>query len=469
MNPVVALVGRPNVGKSTLFNVLTKTRDAIVADFSGLTRDRQYGTGKLGPYPFVVIDTGGFIDQASGLDAATVEQSLQAIEEADLLLFMVAAPDGITAADQILLRAIRRSGKPVLLVINKMDGQQESQAVADFAELGLADMVCTSAAHRRGLQDLMERMWQSLGVDDLDQSPAASPQTQPPDGKTLTIIGRPNVGKSTLVNRLLHEDRMVVSDVAGTTRDSVATEMEWQGEKYTLIDTAGVRRKSKVHERVEKFSIVKTLDALAQAQIAIIMIDAREGITEQDLSLLGLALEQGRAAVLAVNKWDGLDKETRNQVRVGIDRRLTFADYLDIVFISALRGSGLGELMQAVDRAYQSATLDISTSKLTNILTEATQRHAPAAKLGRVAKLRYAHLGGLNPPCIVIHGTRTDTVAEAYKRYLANHFIKRLKIRGTPVSIELRSGDNPYKGRKNKLTARQLQKRKRLKKFTKRR
>ncbi|GJM09521.1 MAG: GTPase Der [Lysobacteraceae bacterium] len=461
--PTVALIGRPNVGKSTLFNALTRTRDALVANMPGVTRDRQYGVSRVYSRPFIVCDTGGVMSDAAGLDAMTVGQVELAIKEADLLLFMVDARDGLTVEDQRLVGRVRAANKPTLLVVNKVDGLDEDTVAADFYQLGFSPMVTIAAEHRRGLNVLFGHIEASLDWPEQEQAEELNS-----DLCRLTIVGRPNTGKSTLVNRLLGEERVLASDIPGTTRDVVRCQLSWRGREYELIDTAGVRRKSRVDDAVEKFSALKTIRALQGSHVAVVMIDGAEGITDQDLTILAMVLDSGRAAVVAVNKWDDVDRDERSSVRNEVARRLNFAPFLDVIQISALHGSGLGELMIAVDQAWKSATREMRTPELTKLLTEAVARHQPPMKQGRIPRLRYAHAGGHNPPRIVIHGNRVDTVAESYRRYLSNMFREALKIRGTPLLIEFKGGGNPYEGRKNPLTARQINKRKRLKKFVKR-
>lgn len=461
MLPVVAIVGRPNVGKSTLFNALTRTRDALVADMPGVTRDRQYGICRVGAHPCLLVDTGGLVSNAEGIDYLTAVQVRHAIEESQLVVFVVSARDGLTAEDEKIAADLRRASRQVLLVANKVDGLDSDTALADFARLGMGEPLAVAASHRRGLDSMMEAAAALL--------PEAAPEEEEPDEKDrlrLAIVGRPNVGKSTLVNRLLGEDRVMAYDMPGTTRDTIRTKLERDGQKYELIDTAGVRRRSKIHEEVEKFSTIKALQAIERAHVVVLMLDAAEGLTDQDTTLLGHILNQGRALVIAVNKWDGLDPDHRKQVKAEMDRKLTYVDWAQRVTLSALHGSGIQELINAVQRAWQSALADLSTPELTRVLQRAFEAHQPPMKQGRTAKLRYAHSGGKLPPRIIIHGSRTDTIPDAYRRYLVNRFIKHFKLKGTPVFLDFRDSDNPYKDRKNKLTRRQLDKRKRLKKFT---
>ncbi len=456
MLPVVSLVGRPNVGKSTLFNALTGTRDALVADRPGVTRDRHYGICRREEIkPFVLVDTGGLTGEDTGLAGLTEKQSLAAIDESNVIVFMVDARDGLLPHDREIAQKLRSTGKPILLGVNKTDGLNPANALAEFSVLGFAEVILLAASHRHGMHDLMEAIAPHLPSDSpLDEEKL--------EGVRVAIIGRPNVGKSTLVNRLLGEDRMIASEVAGTTRDSIAVPLERDGQKYVLIDTAGVRRKAKVEDAVEKFSVIKTLQAMENANVAVLMIDATEGVTDQDATVLGHALEAGRALVVAVNKWDGLTPYQRERCTNELDRKLDFVAYAERLFISAKHGTAIGDLMKAVMRAYRSATKDIPSSKMTEALELALQSYQPPLHNGRAPKLRYAHLGGRNPPRIIIHGNRLEHLADGYKRYLENFFRKQFKLVGTPIRIETRTGDNPFEGKKNVLTERQVKKRKRL-------
>ncbi|MFC2970777.1 ribosome biogenesis GTPase Der [Azotobacter bryophylli] len=476
MVPVIALVGRPNVGKSTLFNRLTKTRDAIVAEYAGLTRDRQYGEAKWQGRTYIVIDTGGISGDEEGIDAKMAEQSLQAIEEADAVLFMVDSRAGMTAADQMIAEHLRKRNKRSFLVANKVDTVDPDIARAEFSPLGLGDALPIAAAHGRGINAMLE---QALGIFPKDnaeegeeegeaevvaegEEPKRIPGPSEKDGIKIAIIGRPNVGKSTLVNRMLGEERVIVYDQAGTTRDSIYIPFERGEEKYTLIDTAGVRRRGKIFEAVEKFSVVKTLQAIQDANVVIFVMDAREGVVEHDLNLLGFVLETGRALVIALNKWDGMDSGQRDYVKTELERRLSFVDFADIHFISALHGTGVGHLYKSVQASFQSAITRWPTSRLTQILEDAVQEHQPPLVNGRRIKLRYAHLGGANPPLIVIHGNQVEAVPKSYSRYLENTFRRVLRLVGTPIRIEYKGGENPYEGKKNKLTERQVNKKRRL-------
>ena len=455
MPPVIALVGRPNVGKSTLFNQLTRSRDALVADFAGLTRDRKYGEGKLGDMPYIVIDTGGISGDESGIDGAMAGQSMVAIDEADVVLLMVDGREGLHPGDEALVKALRQKEKSFHLVVNKIDGVGEDVAASDFYRLGVADLHTIAASHNRGVHRLISDVLAPLPV-------AQAVDERHDHGIRIAVIGRPNVGKSTLVNRLLGEDRVVVFDQPGTTRDSIYIDYERRGQHYTLIDTAGVRRRKNVRESVEKFSIVKTLKAIADAHVTVLVMDAHEGIVEQDLHLLGQCIDAGRGLVVALNKWDGIDADERDWIKSELNRRLQFIDYADIHFISALHGTGVGHLYDSIHQAHKAATTSLSTNKLTRILEDAVASHPPPLVNGRRIKLRYAHAGGQNPPIVVIHGSQTDALPASYSRYLEKTFRRVLELHGTPIRIELRTGDNPYAGKRNKLTQRQVQRRRRL-------
>ncbi len=461
MLPVIALVGRPNVGKSTLFNRLTRSRDALVADQPGLTRDRKYGIGRLGDRPYLVVDTGGISGEADGVEALMDRQVRLAIEEADHILFLVDAREGLTGGDEQIAAELRRTGKPVTLVVNKSESLDRELAAAEFHALGLGEPVPVSAAHGRGVKPLVNEVLETL--------PPAEEVPEEEKGVQIAVVGRPNVGKSTLINRLLGEERLVAYDQPGTTRDSVQVPFEHQGKRYTLIDTAGVRRRARVSEAIEKFSVIKALQAMEQANVVLLVLDAHEGVTEQDANLAGHVLESGRALVVVVNKWDGLDPDQRERVKAELERRLPFLSFAEVRFVSALHGTGVGHLMEAVDRAWRSATADLKTAELTRVLEQAVQEHQPPLVRGRRIKLRYAHQGGRNPPVIVIHGNQTESVPAAYRRYLVNRFREAFDLWGTPVRIEFRTAENPYKGRRNKLTPRQRQKRRRLMKHVKRR
>ncbi|TEU30042.1 ribosome biogenesis GTPase Der [Alkanindiges illinoisensis] len=448
MKPVLALIGRPNVGKSTLFNQITKSRNALVADIPGLTRDRQYGDATYENKSFIVVDTGGIGESEQGIDAYMAEQSRTAIEEADIILFVVDARAGLLASDEQIARDLRALGKKVHLVANKVDGVHAEAAVSEFFKLGFGEPHHVAASHGRGVQQLLEDVLAELPEDvPIDEQEHIK-------GLRLAVIGRPNVGKSTLVNRLLGEERVVVFDMPGTTRDSIYIPYERQGRQYTLIDTAGVRRRGRVNEMIEKFSVVKTLQAIKDAHVVVVVLDAREGIVEQDLHLLGFALEAGRAVVIAINKWDGMTEYDRGQVKEAVERRFDFIPWAKIHLISALHGTGVGDLYPSIHRAYDAAMTKIPTPKLTKILEDAVEQHQPPMISGRRIKLRYAHMGGLNPPLIVIHGNQTDKVPADYRRYLENVFRKVFKLEGTPIQIEFKAGINPFEGRKNQVDAR---------------
>ncbi|MDQ1119176.1 MULTISPECIES: ribosome biogenesis GTPase Der [Pseudoxanthomonas] len=464
MLPLVALVGRPNVGKSTLFNALTRTRDALVHDQPGVTRDRNYGVCRLQPEtPFVLVDTGGIAGDEEGLAGATARQSRAAAAEADLVLFIVDAREGASALDDEILAWLRKTARPTLLVLNKIDGVDEEAARADFARYGFADVLTLSAAHRQGVDELVEEVLERVPAEGAGELLDEDPQRM-----RIAFVGRPNVGKSTLVNRLLGEERMIASEVPGTTRDSIAVDLEREGRLYRLVDTAGLRRKGRVDEVVEKFSIVKTLQAIEQCQVAVLLLDASEGVTDQDASVLGAILDAGRALVVAVNKWDGLTDYQRQQAEQLLSRKLGFVEWAEAVRISAKHGSGLRELFRAIHRAHASATKTFSTSEVNTALEIAYESNPPPSIRGHVSKLRYVHPGGENPPTFIVHGTRLKVLPESYKRYLENFFRKRFKLVGTPVRFLFREGANPYEGKKNVLTERQIAKKKRLIRHVKR-
>ena len=464
MLPLVALVGRPNVGKSTLFNALTRSRDALVHDEPGVTRDRNYGVCRLEPdRPFLLVDTGGIAGEEEGLAGATARQARGAAGEADLVLFVVDGREDASALDDEILSWLRKLARPTLLVINKIDGTNEDAVRAEFARYGFADVLAVSAAHRQGLDDLhleiLERIPEEGSTEELDNDPSRL---------RVAFVGRPNVGKSTLVNRLLGEERMIASEVPGTTRDSIAADLERDGKLYRLIDTAGIRRKGKVEEAVEKFSVVKTLQAIERCQVAVLMLDATEGVTDQDASVLGAVLDAGRALVIAVNKWDGLTTYQREQAEALLSRKLSFVPWAEAVRISAKHGSGLRELFRAVHRAHASAIRTFSTSEVNKALEIAYETNPPPSIRGHVSKLRYVHPGGENPPTFVVHGTRLKDLPDSYKRYLENFFRKRFKLVGTPVRMLFREGANPYEGKKNELTERQVARKRRLIRHVKR-
>ncbi|MFT5219976.1 MAG: GTP-binding protein [Planctomycetota bacterium] len=436
MIPVIALIGRPNVGKSTIFNVFTRTRDAIVANEPGLTRDRQYGVGVQSEKKFIVVDTGGLSGDKQDLDGLMANQTLVAMEEADEILFIVDAKDGLTTGDRMIADLVRKAGKTCYIVVNKVDGIDPEQARGDFYALGFEKIIVVSAAHRKGTSVLLEYILEPYG-EDQQSEPATG-------GPSIAVIGRPNVGKSTLINRLAGEERVVAFDQPGTTRDTISVPFERQGKHYTLIDTAGVRKRGKVQQTVEKFSVIKALEAIEKSQVVVLVIDARDGLTDQDLTLLGYALNSGRALVIAVNKWDGLDPELRDKNKQNLKRRLVFAAFAEQHFISARHGTGVGDLMKSIDDAHRSAFQNLNTRLLTDLLEEAVFKHNPPLHNGRRIKLRYAHQGGQNPPVIVIHGNKTEHLPDAYKRYLMGFFIAKLELKGTPVRLELKSGQNPF-------------------------
>ena len=457
MIPVVALVGRPNVGKSTLFNFLTRTRDALVADLPGLTRDRQYGFGRVGPVPYVVVDTGGLTGEKDELDGLMARQTLRALDEADVVLFMVDAREGLTAGDEQVAALLRKRGRPATLVVNKAEGQSPAMVGAEFHRLGMGEPAVISSAHGDNVRALMDELLAAFpGPDESDAPERAE------EAIRVAVIGRPNVGKSTLINRMIGEERLVAYDLPGTTRDAVEVPFERDGQRFLLVDTAGVRRRSRVADAVEKFSIIKTLGAIDAASVVIAVLDARDGVTDQDASLLGLAAERGRAMVIAVNKWDGLPTDQRDNVRRQLDLKLPFVEYAPVQFISALHGTGVGDLFALVSASHSAAHRDLPTPELTRILQDAVSAHQPPLSKGRRIKLRYAHQGGRNPPVIVVHGNQAELLPDTYRRYLANVFRKSFRLQGTPVRIELRSGDNPYAGRRNPLTPRQRKKRERM-------
>jgi GTP-binding protein len=471
MVPVIALVGRPNVGKSTLFNRLTRTRDAIVGDLSGLTRDRQYGEAKWEGRSYILVDTGGISGDEEGIDEKMAEQSLLAIEEADVVLFLVDARAGMTVGDQMIGEHLRKRNKRSYLVVNKVDNLDPDLARAEFSPMGLGEALPIAGAHGRGITQMLEAALGEFPRDEeeeLDEHVAEGeeakriPGPSEKDGIKIAIIGRPNVGKSTLVNRMLGEERVVVYDQPGTTRDSIYIPFERNDEKYTLIDTAGVRKRGKIHEEVEKFSVVKTLQAIKDANVVIFVMDAREGVVDHDLNLLGFAIESGRALVIALNKWDGMQPGERDFVKIELERRLFFVDYADIHFISALHGTGVGNLYKSVQAAFKSSITRWPTNRLTQILEDAVREHQPPMVASRRIKLRYAHLGGANPPLIVIHGNQVEAVPKSYTRYLENTYRRVLKLVGTPIRIEYKGGENPYEGKKNTLTDRQVNKKRRL-------
>ena len=532
MTKVVALVGRPNVGKSTLFNRLTKTRDALVADFPGLTRDRKYGRAMYQDHEYILIDTGGIDGSEEGIETHMAEQSLLAIDEADLVLFLVDAKFGISAGDYMIADYVRKQQKKVTVVANKVDGMDPDVAIGEFYALGLSGEIYPIAAeHGRGVGILLaealapvldedaekqsyepgpfddpEALEWEKGFDFLDNVPVdkeaggfnwyewkqrhktgqedasvtagdnagVSPEDRDSGDEEVpfadlpvkfAIVGRPNVGKSTLTNRMLGEDRVVVYDQPGTTRDSIYIPLDRDREHYIVIDTAGVRKRKKVTVAVEKFSVVKTLQAIEDCNVALLVIDANAGVTDQDLSLLSFIIQSGRALVIAVNKWDGLTQDVKEKIKNELNLRLGFVDFAEVHFISALHGTGVGNLFDSIRRAYASATTRVGTSRLNRILEMAVRQLEPPMSGGRRIKLKYAHAGGYNPPRIIIHGNKTRDLTDSYKRYLTNYFRESLKIVGTPVSLEFHEGDNPYENKKNRLTQSQIRAKRRLMKF----
>lgn len=457
MLPVIALVGRPNVGKSTLFNYLTRSREALVADFPGLTRDRQYGRVKHGIRPCLVVDTGGIADDAEGIESFSRKQVQIALEEADVVLFMVDAREGLSASDKTIADMLRKMSKPIILVTNKVDGMDATLVATDFYSLALGEPSQIAASHGRGVPELLERVNKLL-------PPAAALIDDEGERKGIgiAVVGRPNVGKSTLVNRLLGEERVIVYDQPGTTRDSIYIPFERNGRQFTLIDTAGMRRRSKIAETIEKFSVIKSLQAIEKAHVVIYLIDASEGVTDQDAHLLGLVLEAGRALIIGLNKWDGLDAAQKETVKRQMEVKLAFLEFAEKHPISALHGSGVGKLFDVVSILYESAMIDMSTPVLTRILKEATDAHQPPMINNRRIKLKYAHQGGRNPPIVVIHGVQTDALPISYKRYLTNYYREKLKLSGTPIRLEFKSPANPFSGQKPKFVDWQVERRERL-------
>ena len=442
MKPVIALIGRPNVGKSTLFNRLTRSRDALVADLPGLTRDRHYGEGRIGERPFLVIDTGGFEPVAKeGIMHEMAKQTKQAVAEADVIIFLVDGRQGLTPHDKTITDFLRKSGRSVMLVVNKAEGMRYSAVAADFYELGLGDPYVISSAHGDGVSDLVE---ESLNIAFANRPAEIDDNENAIKGIKIAIVGRPNVGKSTLVNTLLGEERVIAFDMPGTTRDSIEIPFERDGQQYTLIDTAGIRRRGKVFEAIEKFSVVKTLQSISEANVVLLLLDAQQDISEQDAHIAGFILESGRALVVGVNKWDGLQSDRRDEIKMDIDRKLNFLGFAKFHFISALKSTGVTPLLKSIDAAYAAAMANLSTPKLTRALIEAVEHQQPKRKGSIRPKMRYAHQGGQNPPIIVIHGNALDAIGDVYKRYLEKHFRETFSLTGTPLRIEMRSGKNPF-------------------------
>ncbi len=447
MKPVIALVGRPNVGKSTLFNRLTRSRDALVADLPGLTRDRHYGEGRIGERPFLVIDTGGFEPVAKeGIMHEMALQTRQAVAEADVVVFIVDGRQGLTPHDKTITDYLRKTGRKVMLVVNKSEGMKYTSVTADFYELGMGDPYVISAAHGDGVHDLVS---EALDFAFANRPDEEDEPEHPDHGIKIAIVGRPNVGKSTLINTLVGEQRVIAFDMPGTTRDSIEVPFERDGKKYTLIDTAGIRRRGKIFEAIEKFSVVKTMQSISDANVIVLLLDAQQDISEQDAHIAGFILESGRALVVAVNKWDGLQTDQRDQVKTDLDRKLDFLSFAKTHFVSALKGTGISQLMKSVDAAYAAATANLSTPRLTRALQEAIEKQEPKRKGSTRPKLRYAHQGGQNPPIIVIHGNALEAVSDPYKRYLEKHFRDTFNLVGTPVRIEFKSGKNPFAREQN--------------------
>ena len=451
MLPVIALVGRPNVGKSTLFNRLTRSRDALVADFPGLTRDRQYGEGRVGPRPYIVVDTGGFEPvKSEGIVRAMASQAELAIEEADAVIFVVDARSGLTPQDERIAQHLRRSHRPVILAVNKAEGLDITHAV-EFYELAMGEPHMISASHGHGVHNMIELALAQCPQDEPEEAEGGQEDAQ--EGRLprvkVAVAGRPNAGKSTLINALLGEDRLIAYDMPGTTRDSIRVDFEYDGRDYALIDTAGLRRKGKVFEAIEKFSVVKTLQAIADANVVILVLDAKEGIAEHDAHIAGYVLESGRALVVAINKWDALDSYERSRVDEELDHKLHFLNWARQIHISALKRNGLNHLMKAVSDAHAAAFAKLSTPKLTRALIEAVERQSPPRVKGGRPKLRYAHQGGQNPPVVVIHGNSLQVVPDSYKRYLESWFREKFNLAGTPLRIEFKLNRNPYAEKKD--------------------
>jgi len=442
MNPVITIVGRPNVGKSTLFNRLTRSRDALVADFSGLTRDRHYGKGRIGERAFICVDTGGFEPVAkTGIVAEMAKQTKQAVAESDIIIFLVDGRLGMAPQDRVIADFLRKTGRPVILAVNKTEGMQAGVVTADFHELGLGEPFPISSAHGDGVKGLIDDALDSLGIAEPEPDDGESDVNRP---MKIAVVGRPNVGKSTLINKLIGEERVIAFDMPGTTRDAIEVPFERNGKPYILVDTAGLRRRGKVFEAIEKFSVVKTLQAIADCNVVILMLDAQQDISEQDAHIAGFIVEAGRALVVAVNKWDGIDHYVKERARLEIAQKLRFLDFANVHPISAKKGTGLKELFKDVDSAYAAAMAKLPTPKLTRILQEAIEHQQPKrVGMGR-PKLRYAHQGGMNPPIVVIHGTSLSGVTDSYKRYLEGRFRDVFKLRGTPLRIQMNTAKNPY-------------------------
>ncbi len=447
MLPIVALVGRPNVGKSTLFNTLTGTRDAIVSDVPGVTRDRQYGFGRAGAISFVVIDTGGLVENPIGLDAQMRAQTERAVAEADRIVLITDARSGLTPQDELIARDLRRSGKPITLAVNKAEGLDEAFAAAEFHALGVGEPHAISASHGQGCRELIESALEGLGIGELEGEAAEAQPPRAPDAIRIAVVGRPNVGKSTLVNRLLGEERVIASEQPGTTRDSILVPFRRDERDFLLIDTAGMRRRARIEDPIERVSVAKTLQAIDEAHVVVLVLDAHDSVAEQDASVLGIALDRGRALLVAVNKWDGIPPEQRATIRRQLALRLDFAPFVPLHFISARHGTGVGELAQAEARAYDGSMREMPTPALTRTLEQAVAAQPPPIVRGRRIKLKLAHQGGRNPPRIVIHGNQTDAVPDSYRRYLSNVFRTTFDLFASPVVMEFRTDANPYSGR----------------------
>lgn len=452
MNPVITIVGRPNVGKSTLFNRLTRSRDALVADFSGLTRDRHYGKGRIGERAFICVDTGGFEPVAkTGIVAEMAKQTKQAVAESDIVIFLVDGRLGMAPQDRVIADFLRKTGRPIILAVNKTEGMQAGVVTADFHELGLGEPFPISSAHGDGIRGLIDDALDSLGIAEPEPEEEGDATNRP---VKIAVVGRPNVGKSTLINKLIGEERVIAFDMPGTTRDAIEVPFERNGKPFILVDTAGLRRRGKVFEAIEKFSVVKTLQAIADCNVVILMLDAQQDISEQDAHIAGFIVEAGRALVVAVNKWDGIDSYVKERARLEIAQKLRFLDFANVHPISAKKGTGLKELFKDIDAAYAAAMAKLPTPRLTRILQEAVEHQQPKrVGMGR-PKLRYAHQGGMNPPIVVIHGTSLSGVTDSYKRYLEGRFRDVFKLRGTPLRIQMNTAKNPYvdtdKGKKGK-------------------
>jgi len=459
--PVISLVGRPNVGKSTLFNRLSNSRQALVTDFEGLTRDRQYATVQLDDdIKCSIIDTGGLTNEDSLIDTGIHEQVLNALDESDVIFFIVSNKDGVTSLDLDISSQLRKLRKNIILVCNKAEGLNQVTA-AEFFELGLGNPVLISAEHNQGISELIE-----ITIPLLPQSLENNNKTEV-KGIAVAVLGRPNVGKSTLINRILGEERVLAIDIPGTTRDTIFIPFEREGEQYTLIDTAGIRRKRSVEEKVEKFSIIKAIDALEDSHVVILVLDAHEGVTEQDATLLGMIADKGRALLIVINKWDGLDNYQKSEVKRKLDVKLSFVSYASVHYISALHGSGVGKLFSPIKKSFEHAGKRFPTSLLNKILEKANQAHQPPPIAGRRPRLKFVNQSDVFPPTLIFHGNHVTNIPNSYERFLKNFFIDSLKLSNTPIKLEFKSGDNPFKDKKNKLSARQVQKRKRLMKFIK--